>query len=47
MIAFEGSELLAASSADATLIEVTDGHRLKAAESKHAYLAAIAESLTV
>ena len=47
VVSISGSEKLADSSPDATLIEVTDGHRLKAEESKQAYLAAIAELLTV
>ena len=47
VVAISGSEILAASSPDATLIEVTDGHRLKAEESKQVYLAAITELLTV
>lgn len=45
VVAIAGSEMLSNSSADATLIEVTDGHRLKAEESKNAYLAAITELL--
>ena len=45
VVAFAGSETLAASSEQATLVEVTDGHRLRAVESREAYLAAIAELL--
>lgn len=45
VVGIEGSEMLANSSADATLIEVTDGHRLKADKSQEAYLAAITELL--
>jgi hypothetical protein len=45
VVGFEGSAMLAESSADATLVEVTDGHRLKAEQSKQAYLAAIAKLL--
>lgn len=45
VVDIKGSEMLAESSADATVIEVTDGHRLKAKESERVYLAAIAELL--
>ena len=45
VVGIEGSEMLANSSADATLIEVTDGNRLKADKSQEAYLAAITELL--
>jgi hypothetical protein len=45
VVAFEGSEILAATSENARLVPVTDGHRLKAAESREAYLAAITELL--
>ena len=46
VVGIEGSEMLANSSADATLIEaVNDGHRLKADKSREAYLAAITELL--
>ena len=45
VVAFEGSEALAATSDNARLIPVIDGHRLKAEESREAYLAAITELL--
>ena len=45
VVAFEGSEMLAASSVDATLVEVKDGHRLKTEHSKQAYLNAISHFL--
>ena len=44
-VAFEGSEILATTSDNARLVSVTDGHRLKAEESREAYLAAITELL--
>lgn len=45
VVDFEGSAILAGSSRNARLVAVEDGHRLKADESRVAYLAAITELL--
>ncbi len=45
VVNFEGSAVLAGTSSNAKLVTVSDGHRLKADESREAYLTAIAELL--
>lgn len=45
VVDFDGSAILAATSRNAKLVSVEDGHRLRSEESKQAYLAAITELL--